>query len=147
MSFNNRGNALMAKGDAKAALNDYMRAIQILPKSFEALTGSGSAKFQLGDLRGAVTDYSAALKIFPKNTLILMNRAGALETIDQDASILDYTLVIELEPENALAYARRGITNLEKGRKPEAAADLKKAFAIDPALKTEFSSFLQRAMK
>lgn len=147
MSFNNRGNALLAKGESKLALNDFNRAINILPKSFEALTGSGAAKFQLGDKAGAVADYSAALAIFPKNPVILMNRAGALEDLDPHASIRDYNLVIELEPANALAYARRGLTFLEVGRKSDAITDLRKAIGLNPALKEEFEPFLQRALR
>lgn len=147
MSFNNRGNALMAKGEAKAALSDYARALQIMPNSFEAFTGSGSAKFHLGDAAGAVADYTAALKIYPKNTLILMNRAGALETIDPNAAIQDYSTVIELEPDNAGAYARRGLTKLGKGQKQEAVSDLTKAFGLEPALKAEYDVFLKQALK
>ncbi len=37
MSYNNRGNALQAKGNAKAALDDYNNALKILPNSHEAL--------------------------------------------------------------------------------------------------------------
>lgn len=147
MSFNNRGNALMAKGDAKSALSDYARALQIMPNSFEAFTGSGSAKFHLGDAAGAVADYTSALKIFPKNTLILMNRAGALETIDPNAAIQDYSIVIELEPDNAGAYARRGLTKLGKGQKQQAAEDLTRAFSMEPALKNEYDAFLKEALK
>lgn len=147
MSFNNRGNALMAKGEAKSALSDYARALKIMPNSFEAFTGSGSAKFHLGDAAGAVADYTAALKIFPKNTLILMNRAGALETIDPNAAIQDYSTVIELDPDNAAAYARRGLTKLGKGHKQEAVSDLTKAFGLEPALKAEYDVFLKQALK
>ena len=147
MSHNNRGNALMAKGEFTTALSDYVRSLEIIPDSYEALTGSGSAKQQLGDFRGAVADYTRALAIFPDHHVILLNRAGALEEIDKNAAIKDYTKLIELNPKNADAYAGRGTTMLLLGRKVEAAADLRKAFALEPALKARYDSHLKEALR
>lgn len=147
MSHNNRGNALMAKGEAKAALVDYERSLQIIPGSVEALTGRGSARQQLGEFAAAVADYSKALETAPKNTLVLMNRAGALEQIDKVAAIADYTSVIHLEPDNASAYAARGVAFLETGRKPEAVADLRKALQMDASLRADYERFLQEALR
>jgi len=145
MSHNNRGNALSAKGDYKAAMPDYNRSLEIWPKSLEALTSRGAAFQQLGDHKAAVADYTLALEIAPKNTLVLNNRASALEEIDKNASILDYTALIALTPDNANAYARRGLMFLELKRKTEAAADLQKAIALDPTLKAEYGEFLTLA--
>jgi tetratricopeptide (TPR) repeat protein len=142
MSHNNRGNALSAKGDYKSAMPDYNRSLEILPKSLEALTSRGAAFQQLGDHKSAVADYTLALEIAPKSTLVLYNRASALEEVDKSASITDYTALISLMPENANAYARRGLMFLELKRKAEAAADLRKAIALDPSLKSEYGEFL-----
>jgi tetratricopeptide (TPR) repeat protein len=147
MSHNNRGNALMAKNEFKAALADYERSLQIIPGSVEALTGRGSARQQLGEFAAAVADYSKALETAPKNALILMNRAGALEEIDKAAAIADYTSVIQLQPDNASAYAARGVALLETGRKPEAAADLRKALQMDPSLRADYQRFLQESLR
>ena len=147
MSHNNRGNALMAKGQFKAALEDYIRSLEIIPNSYEALTGSGSAKQQLEDYRGAVADYTKALAIFPDHRVILLNRAGALEEIDKNAAVRDYSRVIELDPTNAGAYAARGATLLLLGRKAEAAADLAKAFALEPGLRAEYEKHLKEALR
>ena len=138
---------MVAKGEFKTALADYNRSLEIIPNSYEALTGSGSAKQHLGDYKGAVSDYSKALAIFPDHRLILLNRAGALEQIDKNAAIADYTRVIELDPKSAEAYAARGALLLERGKKAEAAADLRKAFELEPRLKGEYEVFLKEALK
>ena len=52
-----------------------------------------------------------------KSVIVLMNRAGALEEIDKAAAVNDYTKVIELNPENALAYAARGVARPRLGRR------------------------------
>jgi len=55
--------------------------------------------------------------------------------------------VIELDPKNALAYARRGVILLEKKDKVRAASDLRTAIALDASLKTDYGVFLTEAMK
>ncbi len=145
MSHNNRGNALSAKGDYQAAIADYDRALQIIPGSYEALTGRGAAQQQLGNYSAAVVDYTKALEIAPKSVLILTNRASANEEIDKNAAFADYTRIIELQPENAEAYARRGVLLVDLNRKTEAINDLRKAFQLDSGLRTDYSRFLAQA--
>lgn len=147
MSYNNRGNAFMALGRHKEALADYRRSLEIIPNSFEAITGLGSAKQQLGDHAGAVADYTRALEMVPDNVLILTNRAGANEQVNKEAALADYTKLIGLEPKDAHLHARRGLVYLDMGRKKEAAADLRRAFSMDPSLKVEFGEFLKLALQ
>ncbi len=60
------GNKKVELGDYRSAIEDYNKAIKIIPKFAEAYYGRGLAKGKLGDYRGAIEDYNKAIKIIPK---------------------------------------------------------------------------------
>ncbi|ROL56058.1 tetratricopeptide repeat protein [Bacteroidetes/Chlorobi group bacterium Naka2016] len=55
-----RGNAKVEKGDFRAAIEDYTKAIQINPNYAWAYINRGIAKFNLWDKFGACSDWSKA---------------------------------------------------------------------------------------
>ena len=67
----------------------------------------------------------------PNFTDAIVNRAANKdEAGEYDAAIKDYTHVIELEPENAMAYFNRGNSKLNKDDKSGACADWHKALEL-----------------
>ena len=62
---NNLGNALLEKGDLKAAIASYNTALQLKPNFPEAHWNLGNAHQEQGDLTAAISSYNAALKLRP----------------------------------------------------------------------------------
>jgi Flp pilus assembly protein TadD len=51
---------------------------------------------------------------------------------DYDSAIADYTQVIRLDPNDAVAYSSRGLAYNTKGQKALAIKDLEKALSLTP---------------
>jgi len=64
---------------------------------------------------------------------------------DLDQAIADYSRVIELSPELALAYYNRGYAYREKGLKAQAVADFEMYLQLEPngAYSTEVEGWLR----
>lgn len=78
---------------------------------------------------------------------LVVSVGEAVEDFDKNGAIADYTAVIGLEPKYASAYARRALVYLDLKRKGEAAADLQRAFQLDPSLRSDYGEHLKEALK
>jgi len=128
--------------DAKRAIQDYSRAIQVDPQYERAYAARGAAKRTLKDSQGALADFGQALEIDPGYGWALMQR-GDLRQDDLDdfrGAIEDYTRVIQADPQHKRAYACRGLAKRWLKDHRGAVADFERALTIDP----EYSWALER---
>ena len=65
------------KGDLRAAIADYTKAIKLKPDVAETYNGRGLAKYDAGDIRGAIADFSKAIALKPDYAEAFRNRANA----------------------------------------------------------------------
>ena len=122
---NDRGTMKLQRGDARGAILEFDRAIEIYPKYAEAYTNRAAAKLGLGDKQGAIADYSQAISFAPQDALTYYNRGVAkFDLGDNRGAIIDFDRAIALNPQDAETYSNRGAVKLAVGDKKGALADL-----------------------
>src|SRR5260370_6679537 len=62
-AYCNRGRVSQAKGDLRAALADYNRAVELRPGLAEAYWNRATLKQAKSDMRGALADYKKAIQL------------------------------------------------------------------------------------
>ncbi len=72
-----KGVAKHEKGDHRAAIQDYNKAIELDPNLALVYYIRGFAKNGLGDQRGAIQDYNKAIELNPNYALAYRNRGSA----------------------------------------------------------------------
>jgi tetratricopeptide (TPR) repeat protein len=127
-----RGDALRAQGDLRAAVEAYGRAIELDPRDVTAYNNRGMARESLGDLEGAIADYDQALEIDPRYATAYLNRASARVETDSASAIADYDQAIELDPSEPAAFTNRGLAKERLGDLAGALADYDLALELDP---------------
>jgi tetratricopeptide (TPR) repeat protein len=101
-TYNRRGNARKAKGDADGAIADYNKALEENPRYADAFYNRGVALQSKNDLDGAIKDYSTAVELAPGLTDAYVNRGQAKQSQhDLDGAIADYTRALELKADEA----------------------------------------------
>src|SRR3989338_7098103 len=156
-AYNNRGNAYANKGQYDRAIEDYNKAIALDPNYAKAYNNRGGAYDNKGQNDRAIEDYNKAIALDPNNAAAYNNRGAVyaknslIKALldknknpriadvyknnadeDYDRAIEDYNKAIALDPNYALAYARRGSAYDNKGQYDRAIEDYNKAIALDP---------------
>ena len=122
---NDRGTIKLQGGDARGAILEFDRAIEIYPKYAEAYTNRAAAKLGLGDKQGAIADYTQAIALNPQDALTHYNRGVArFELGDKKGAIVDFDRAIAINPQDAETYSNRGAVKLALGDKKGAISDL-----------------------
>jgi len=65
------------KGDYKAAIADYNKAVELDPKFVGAYNGRGDAKLNMGNYDGAIADYTKAIELNPQLAFAYNSRGNA----------------------------------------------------------------------
>jgi len=124
--------------DCTAAIAAFDRAIRLDPGNGRAYSVRGVCHRRLGDARQAIADQSQALELEPPYVYAYVRRAYVYS---QEGLLgrarLDLDRAIERRQElnrsqRAMAYADRGALHETMGRPVSAAADYRKALALDP---------------
>lgn len=131
-----RGNTNTAIGKNEDAAFDYDQAIELQPKppydSF-AYSNRGLIENRLFNFQLALTYFDKALSINPVLQPALNGRATArAELNDLDGSFSDLSKLIELNPNDDIAYLNMGNVDLKKGRFKEAIENYNKAYSLNP---------------
>ena len=112
-----------ADEDYDRAIEDYNKAIALDPNYADAYNNRG-AVYAKNSLIKALLDKNKN----PRIADVYKNNADE----DYDRAIEDYNKAIALDPNYALAYARRGSAYDNKGQYDRAIEDYNKAIALDP---------------
>ena len=135
--WHQRGQVRQALGQNIRCAADFSIALKYDPKMVPAYVGRSDCYRRLGALPKAITDADEALKLDPKSAAALATRGYAqLRLGKTDRALADSEEAIKNDPSSARGYLTRGLAQ-EKTDKAKADADVKKALALDPALKTE----------
>lgn len=129
------GDAARARGDARAALVAYARALEIQPKDPAILVNAGLAAADGGDHAAAAALYRRALARDPAVPLGWVNLGLSLQAVGDTAgaraAFARDTLVDAFEP---LGHLNLGNMALRAGDPARAAAEYERAAAIAPGL-------------
>jgi Flp pilus assembly protein TadD len=117
-----------------SALADLTQAIKKEKKNAEAYALRGDVYMQQSQVVPARADYDQAIMLDPKNAQFYYKRALSFEHtpgFSQEATIADYTRVLELEPNNEKVLRERGYLYSVTGKPAEAVADFEALLKIN----------------
>jgi tetratricopeptide (TPR) repeat protein len=122
--------------DFARALDDYSRAVHLLPGRPEAYSWRANAHFSLGDYASAAADFATAIRLDPESPELhayyhdLGLSHAAME--DWESALADFTTSLDHNPYNAGAFAQRGHAFLELGQTERAIDDYSLAIEFEP---------------
>jgi tetratricopeptide (TPR) repeat protein len=127
-----RGGVRALTDDFRGAVADYDAALAAEPDNVCYHVSRGNARYHLRDPRGAA-DYRAAFRLDPAAAARELARLLVEDARRRPADVLDNCdRHVRIDPADALAYARRGLTLLALGRAAEAGPDLARCGELLP---------------
>ena len=130
-AYYNRGNAKAALKQYMAAIADYDQAICLKAEYAAAYTNRGNAKAALKQYKAAIADYDEAIRLEPDDAAAYNNRGNAKNELKQyKAAIADYDQAIRLKAEYAEAYNNRGNAKAALKQYKAAIADYDQAIRL-----------------
>ena len=156
-AYKKRGKVKAELGDDAGAIEDYSQALKLNPKDVFAYNDRANIKQKFGDYTGAVEDYNQVIKklkdgsftyqtytehglstvtITPDDAYVYYiynNRGWAKRELgDYTGAMADFTLAIELKPDNAYGYKNRAGVKRELDDYVGAIEDYTHAIKLDP---------------
>jgi tetratricopeptide (TPR) repeat protein len=141
--FDQDGGVLLYKQFAteyRAALVDYNKAIQLDPKSVEALQGASQIHANLGEYAPAIKLLDRAIALRPDATSYALRAASRLKTKNQTGAEQDINQAIKLDAQNHALYNVRADMYTQRKQFDKAIQDYDQALRLVP--KTERVSIL-----
>lgn len=131
-----RGFAYNELGEFNNALIDLNKSISIKNNDGLAYLNRGVSKASLGDFKNAIEDFKVADKLYVEERYkvnLYLSWGGALANTGNLAEAMKiFNNAIELNPDNALIYNNRGITNAMLGNYNNALSDFNFALKLKP---------------
>ena len=130
-----RARAYLARHEWDKAIRSFDRALQINPKSAEALSGRGYAHGAAGRFDNVIWDQNKAIELDPKLAIAYERRAAArIAKGGKDAAkaLPDLAKALELDPKLAEALCDRSLVAVMTGNLEAAAADAEAAVQAAP---------------
>ncbi|MFP5471021.1 MAG: tetratricopeptide repeat protein [Bacteroidia bacterium] len=128
--------------DFNAALNLYLKALEVEPYNPDLLSDTGVCLFNLDRKKEALDYLDRAANLEPNNSYRYSSRAFIKAALgDVQGGIEDYEKCIELDPEDAIAYNNLGMLQEQLGYKKQAENTFKKADELAEILKENNISF------
>ena len=130
--LSDRGALYARINQAKLAIDDFNRAVQLYPEYPAIYNNRGSTLMTLGFTREAVKDFDRAILLAPGYAAAYNNRAGANVMLKQHQNaIRDYTKALELTPNAIAPLNGRGKALLAADRPQAAMRDFTRAIKTD----------------
>ena len=127
------GEAYLLVGDARGALDQFVRASDLLPNDVDVQLKAGNLLLAARKPEDAVARADAALKVQPGNIDALVLRGNALAGLRSfDDALESIEQAIKLDPDRGATYTNLGLLELAKGRRQQAEAALVRAVSLSP---------------
>lgn len=132
---------LLSLSNAKQALADFARALEIAPGRPDTLAARANCLLGLKRFDEAITDATAALAAAPKNAKAYGLRAIAYRETDRtELSLADISRAIDLAPRDASHRFHRGIIHALAGRYDRAIADFSSSIEFAPSVAASYAN-------
>lgn len=130
-AYNNRGLVFRSNGEIDRAIEDYDRAIRLMPNYYVAINNRGVALTAKGDFDRAIADFDRAVQLKPDYLAAFGARVTAYARKGLfDRAIADLDVVIKADPKNAALIREGGALKLKIGDRVGAEADFGRAEAL-----------------
>jgi Tfp pilus assembly protein PilF len=136
------GTQLLAQGDPAAALQVFRHAVREEPRSPVGYFDVGVVDEDLGDTSAALRQYRRALFVDRAYAPALYNEAVIYAPSAPQVAEADYRAAIAAQPDSPTALLNLGLLEAE-GRQAGALADLERAVALDPGLRSRIPARLR----
>jgi tetratricopeptide (TPR) repeat protein len=128
-------------GETDKALEDATRYLDLYPGSKKALSFAGKIESASGDNIKALGYFSENLKLHPNDPECYIDRANSyFVSRSWDWAIKDYSMSLDLQPENSDVWLNKGIALLNSGKKDDACYDFRRSFSLGNKKATEYLS-------
>jgi tetratricopeptide (TPR) repeat protein len=125
--------AYARSGEAARALEEYVRAADLLPKDVEIQLEAGRYLLAARRPQDALGRAELALKLRPNDARVHILHGNALAGLNSfDKALAAIEEAIRLAPGQAEAYSHLGAIELVRGRREEAEAAFKRAVLVEP---------------
>jgi tetratricopeptide (TPR) repeat protein len=127
------GAYLLTSGDARRAIDEFDRAVELDPRYAEAWHDRALAWQGLGRFDRAVRDDTRAIDLRPTYAAAYNGRGAAYRSLRQfEPALRDCTKAVELAPRHPDAYNNRGNIYYDLGQYDRAVRDLTRAIDLRP---------------
>jgi len=132
-AYNDRGVALVGKGQYELALTDFSQAIRLHPQYIKAYCNRADTYLLIGKMDWALRDLNTVIQSDGRSV-----RAYSMRGLiygkkgDYDFAIRDFTRALELNPRSAKDYNNRGVTHKKRGDYDLALRDYSQALQLNP---------------
>lgn len=131
---------VLQSGMWKDSITLWSRNLQFHPRSYTSYYNLAEAQVDRGEVATALINYSQAIDIKPrKSASIYVNRGGAYLLLKEYGKAMrDFTIALEIDPDHADAYFRRGLLEAkladagQKSALVRAIKDYTRAIEVDP---------------
>jgi len=124
--LSNRGNSRVSQNKLEAAIEDYNRAIALMPEAPDPYLNRGAAWEGLQEWDKAIADYNHVLSLDPKDAAAYNNRGNAEAGQEHwEAAIADYQKAAELAPDFAMARANYALALYQTGQTEQAIREMR----------------------
>lgn len=129
--YDNRANALDARGDWDDALKDYSESVRLNPRNAYVYLNRGSLRLEHGNVSDALADYDKTLALNPREENAHIGRAQIyLLQCKREAALREANAAISIAPGQSSGYVCRASVYRELRRYADAEADIKKAMRL-----------------
>jgi tetratricopeptide (TPR) repeat protein len=128
-------------GELGKAIKDVDTYIELYPESQKALSMAGKLEAANGDNLKAMEYFSTNLKLHPSDPQCYIDRANSyFISRSWDWAIKDYSMSLDLKPENSEVWLNKGIALLNSGKVSDACYDFRRAFGLGNKKSTDYIS-------
>ena len=128
-------------GVLNKAKEDVVKYIDLYPGNKKALSFAGKIESASGDNIKALTYFSENLKLHPNDAECYLDRANAyFISKSWDWAAKDYSMSLDLQPQNSDAWLNKGISLVNSGKREDACFDFRKSFNLGNRKATEYLS-------
>jgi Flp pilus assembly protein TadD len=128
-------------GETEKALDDLTTFLEFYPGSKKALSFAGKVAAASGDNLKALSFFSENVRLHPNDAECYVDRANSyFISKSWDWAIKDYSMSLDLRPDNSEVWLNKGIALFNLGKNDDACHDFRKAFSLGNRKATEYIS-------
>jgi tetratricopeptide (TPR) repeat protein len=136
-----RAECYLKTGETDKASGDLERYLSINPGDKDAISLAGRVEVASGDNLKALSYFSRNLELHPGDPACYTDRANAyFLSKTWDWAIKDYTMALDLNPDNSEVWLSKGISLLNSGKKDDACHDFRRSFSLGNKKAADFIS-------